>query len=158
MTESKSTIKKECFITLKDHKPNFENNATTRLINLAKNETGRISKMILENINKELRYKLQLEQWNKTTAMINWFKKIENKNKYKFMIFDIKDFYTSISKTLLDDSINSARPQLQIKREDFNIIQQARKSLFSNKEIPWQKKSTNLFDVAVRAYDGVEVC
>ena len=136
MTESKSTIKKECFITLKDHKPNFENNATTRLINPAKNEIGRISKMILENINKELRYKLQLEQWNKATAMINWFKKTENKNKYKIMIFDIKNFYTSISKYLLDYSINFARPHVQIKREDFNIIQQARKSLFSNKEIP----------------------
>ena len=92
--------------------------------------------MILENINKELRYELQLEQWNKATAMINWFKKTENKNIYKIMIFDIKNFYTSISKNLLDYSINFARPHVQIKREDFNIIQLARKSLFSNKEIP----------------------
>ena len=30
----------------------------------------------------------------------NWFKK------YKFMIFNIKDFYSSISKKQLDDSIN----------------------------------------------------
>ena len=29
--------KEECFVTLKDHKPSFENNATARLINLAKN-------------------------------------------------------------------------------------------------------------------------
>ena len=29
--------KEECFITLKDHKPNFENDATSRLINPAKN-------------------------------------------------------------------------------------------------------------------------
>ena len=36
--------KEECFITLKDHKQNFENNATTRLINPVKNEIGRISK------------------------------------------------------------------------------------------------------------------
>ena len=90
--------KEECFITLKDHKPNFENNVTARLINPAKNEIGRISKVILQNINKELRSKLQLQQWNNTAAVINWFKKIEHKNKYKFMIFDIKDFYSSISK------------------------------------------------------------
>ena len=44
--------KEECFITLKDHKPNFENNVAARLINPAKNEIGRISKVILENINK----------------------------------------------------------------------------------------------------------
>ena len=63
--------KEECFITLKDHKPNFENNVAARLINPAKNEIGRISKVILENINKELRSKLQLQQWNNTTAVIN---------------------------------------------------------------------------------------
>ena len=39
--------KKECFITLKDHKPNFKNNPKVRLINLAKNEIGPISKTIL---------------------------------------------------------------------------------------------------------------
>ena len=97
--------KEECFITLKDHKPNFENNATARLIDPAENEIGRISKVILENISKELRNKLQLQQWNNTTTVINWCKKIENKSKYKFMIFDIKDFYSSTSKRLLDDSI-----------------------------------------------------
>ena len=33
----------------------------------------------------------------------------------------------------------------------------ARKSFLYNKEIPWQEKSINLFDVAVGAYDGIEV-
>ena len=74
------------------------------------------------------------------------------------MIFDIKDFYSSISKKLLDNSINFARQQVQIKREDFSIIQNARKSLPYNKEIPWQKKNTNLFDVAIGDNDGAEVC
>ena len=74
------------------------------------------------------------------------------------MIFDIRDFYSSISKKLLDDSINLARQHVQIKREDFSIIQHARKSLLYNKEIPWQKKNTKLFDVAMEAYDGAEVC
>ena len=53
--------------------------ANLRLINPAKNEIRRISKVILENINKELRNKLQLQQWNSTTAVINWFKNIEKK-------------------------------------------------------------------------------
>ena len=107
--------KEECFVTLKDHKLKFENNKTARLIDPAENEIGRISKVILENISKELRNKLQLQQWNNTTTVINWFQKIESKSKYKFMIFDIKDFYSSISKTLLDDSINFARQHVQIK-------------------------------------------
>ena len=73
------------------------------------------------------------------------------------MIFHIKDFYSSICKKLLNNSSNS-RQHVQIKREYFSIIQHVRKSLFYNKEIPWQKKNTNLFDVAMRAYDGAEVC
>ena len=44
--------KNTCFITLKDHKENFFNNLAVRLINLAKNKLGRISKDILDNINK----------------------------------------------------------------------------------------------------------
>ena len=42
------------FITLKDHKENFLNNPTVRLMHPEKNELGRISKAILHNINKRL--------------------------------------------------------------------------------------------------------
>ena len=150
--------KEECFITLKDHKPNFENNTTTRLINPAKNEIGRISKVILENINKKLRNKLKLQQWNNTSTVINWFKKIEHKNEYKFMVFDIKDFYPSISEKLLNDAINFAKQHVNITPEDLEIIHHARKSLLYNKNSPWQKKNSNLFDVTMGAYDGAEVC
>ena len=48
----------DCFITLKDHKENFVNHPTTRLINPAKNEIG--SKSILDKINICLCEKLQL--------------------------------------------------------------------------------------------------
>ena len=40
-----------CFITMKDHKENFGNKPSVRLINLAKNQIGRISKVILDKIN-----------------------------------------------------------------------------------------------------------
>ena len=77
--------KEECSITLKNHKPKFENYVTARLINLAKNEAGRISKVIHKNINKKLGINLQLQQWNNTTAVTKWFKKIGSRNKCKFM-------------------------------------------------------------------------
>ena len=64
------------------------------------------------------------------------------------MTFDIKDFYSSITKKLLHDK----------KRKDLRIIQHVRKSLLYNKEIPWKKKNNNLFDVAMGAYNGDEVC
>ena len=43
-----------CLITLKDHKTNFLNHPTTRLINHAKNEIRRISKQILDQKNFKL--------------------------------------------------------------------------------------------------------
>ena len=51
-----------CFITLKDHKDNFQNNPTTHLINPAKNEIGRISKVILDKINGSLKQQLGVNQ------------------------------------------------------------------------------------------------
>ena len=71
--------KEECFITLKDHKPTFDNNTTAKLINPAKNEIRKISKVILENINKELRIKLQLQQWNSTTTVTTGLGKLKTK-------------------------------------------------------------------------------
>ena len=76
------------------------------------------------------------------------------KNKCKFMMFDIKKFYCSVIKNLLDDSINFAWQHVQIKRDDFNIIQYSRNLLLYKKEILWQNKNNNIFHVAVRAYDG----
>lgn len=43
--------KKEAFITLKDHKPNFQDHPSCRLINPSKPEIGVISKHILDEIN-----------------------------------------------------------------------------------------------------------
>ena len=43
---------REPFITIKDHKPNFENNTKCRLINPAKSEIGVISRHHLQQINK----------------------------------------------------------------------------------------------------------
>ena len=49
-----------CFFILKDHKDNFANNPQVRLINPAKNELGRISKVMLDKINLGIRNILAL--------------------------------------------------------------------------------------------------
>ena len=105
-----------CFITLKDHKENFVNNPQTRLLNPAKNEIGRISKDILDQINKELRNTLQLNQWKNTKDVISWFKEIENKPRCKFILFDIKEFYPSIKESLLKNALDFAKQHVRIKK------------------------------------------
>ena len=150
--------KQNCFITLKDHKPNFQNNPTVRLLNPAKNELGRISKTILDKINVNLRNSLHLNQWKNTQEVIDWFKDIDNKQRYKFIMFDIKDFYPSISKELLTDALTFAETIINLDDQDKKIIYHSRKSLLFNQEQTWMKKGSDLFDVSMGAYDGEEVC
>ena len=63
----------DCFFTLNDHKGNFQNQPTVRLINPAKNEIGRISKVILDKINSSLIKRLKVNQWKNTQSVIEWF-------------------------------------------------------------------------------------
>ena len=46
--------KTPAFITSKDHKDNFQSSLHCHLINPTKNELGKVSKSILENINQHL--------------------------------------------------------------------------------------------------------
>ena len=71
-----SMAMKEAFITLKDHKENFENKPTCRLINPSKPEIGRISKQILEEINRKLVDITKVNQWKNTSSVLQWFKQL----------------------------------------------------------------------------------
>ena len=80
-----------CFFILKDHKENFQNNPTVRLINPTKYEIGTISKIILDKIISSLIKQLKVYQWKNTQNVIEWFMKIEEKSKFKSIVFDIKE-------------------------------------------------------------------
>ena len=147
-----------CFITLKDHKANFLNHPTTRLINPAKIEIGRITKQILDQINSKLCEILKVNEWKNTANVINWFKKVESKNSHKFLMFDIKDFYPSIKEDLLIEALEFAKQHVTIKSKDRETIFHARKSLLYNEGEPWIKKQSNSFEVTIGSYDGAEVC
>ena len=85
------------YVTLKDHKENFRSKPSCRLINPCKNEIGKISKIVLEKINKRLLKELNFNQWKNTDDVIRWFRNIPNKSECKFMQLDIKEFYPSIT-------------------------------------------------------------
>ena len=99
------TAKREAFITLKDHKENFRNKPTCRLINPCKPELGKVSKQIVEKIVHNIRTKTNTNQWKNTNDVINWFNAIKDKSNYTMICFDTCDFYPSISNTLLQKSI-----------------------------------------------------
>ena len=143
---------------MKDHKENFENNVKCRLINPAKSEIGKISKKILEKINKTVRESINICQWRNTDAVIKWFADIENKSNHSFMQFDIVDFYPSISSQLLTKSIDFAAQHAEISKESIETIMHARKSLLFDRGTTWTKNGDSLFDVTMGSFDGAEVC
>ena len=117
---------------MKDHKDNFPKNATCRLINPSNNEFGKISKPILERVNRTLAEQLKYNQWKKLT-----------KQNCTFIQFDIKEFYPLITEEILDTAITFARSHADISNAELRTIKHCRKSsLFSNNEA-WAKKSTD---------------
>ena len=93
-----------------------------------------------------------------TSEVINWFSKIEEKSKHAFIVFDIKDFYPSISKYFLQKALEFAKAKASIAQEEEKIIDHSRKSLLFKDQETWIKKQGELFDVTMDAYDGAEIC
>ena len=150
---------RNAFITLKDHKANFNNRPTCRLINPCKSEIGKISKRLLEDINKKLTKTCKLNIWRNTKTVIDWFKNIQHPKEYKFIIFDVCDFYPSITKTLLDKALDFASLHTTITPEHRHIITHAKSALLFHNDNTWTKSNTDsTFDVTMGSFDGAETC
>ena len=148
---------RDAFITLKDHKPDFTNNPTCRLISPTKSETTIISKHILDNINKEIIKATKANLWRSTSNVIEWFQAIPNESQHTFITFDVCDFYPSIPEQLLTRALDYASQFTHITPQDQHIITHAKKSLLYHQNTPWEKKNTsNLFNVTMGSYDGAE--
>ena len=120
---------------------------------------GEVGKRFLEEINDKLNNHLCYNQWRSTSTVIEQFRVIENKKSFKFIKFDIAEFYLSISAELLEKSINFARSIIEIEDKIIDIINHARKSLLFHDGKEWVKKEGNpLFDVTMGSYDEAEVC
>ena len=153
-----ATQKRQCFVTLKDHKPNFQNNPSCRLLNPCKPEIGRISKKILERVVSSVKRKTELNQWKNTSEVIEWFKKIKNKEKKSFILFDLVSFYPSITEPLLREALEWAATIANISESEKEIIMKCKNSLLYHKGEPWTKKGDKNFDVTMGSYDGAESC
>ena len=122
LKRKKTNGENNCFISLKVHKENFQNNPTVRLINPAKNELGEKRKVILDGMNKNIRENLQLNQWKNASTVIDLFITIQEKHLHSFVIFGIKDFYPSIKEKLLIKALKFAESYTDISDEDKRIM------------------------------------
>ena len=150
---------KTAFVTIKDHKENFPNHVQCRLINPAKTEIGVISKIKLDRINRDLTDATKVKQWKNTQCAIEWFGSINEKENCSFFLFDVVEFYPSISQQLLEDALEFASQYTKITDEEKQIIIHAKKTLLFHDKSPWFKsKQPHLFDVTMGSYDGAETC
>ena len=117
------------------------------------------TKGILDKINNTLRNTIQCNQWKDKDAVIDWFRNIQDKSRCNFVIFDIEEFYPSITEKLLHDAMNFAKEQILISEKEKEVIFHCRKSLLFHNGEPWVKKNGNAnFDVAMGSNDGAEIC
>ena len=150
---------KNCFITIKDHKSNFKTNPECMLINPAKTQIGRISKIIVQEICESLRRVLNINQWRSTNECIKWFEEYEKDNRCSFIKYDIKDFYPSITEKTLDRALDLAKEYMVIPLDKVGIIKHCRKTLLYYEDSVWIKKGEGgNFDVSIGAYDGAQIC
>ena len=105
-----------------------------------------------------MRAKSKLNQWKNVYGCIEWFKKLNHKSCKSFIVFDIVNFYPSISEDLLNKSLNWAEQFIGISESDRKAIFEARKSLLYFDGSFWSKKSNPSFDVPMGAFDGAEIC
>ena len=80
------------YITIKDHKDKFPNKIPCRLINPYKSNIGKISKAILDTINKNVVRSTEINQWKNTSNVLDWYANYTDKNKASFVQFDIENF------------------------------------------------------------------
>ena len=118
----------EAYITIKDHKDEFPNQIPCCLINPSKLNIGKISKAILDTINKNVVRSTEINQWKNTSNVLDWYANYMDKNKASFVQFDIENFYRSITSDLLYISIQFAKEVTTVLDNGIHIIMHSRKN------------------------------
>ena len=77
------------------------------------------------------------------------FKLLPQKDKSRFVKFDMVEFYPPLSEELLNHSISFARSITTISDSVINIIHHSRKSLIFDRSVWVKKRSNSLFDVTM---------
>ena len=155
--------RQEAFITCKDHKKEFRtkpvDNKPVRLINPAKTDMGKVSRKKLQIINKIIREKTGMNQWQSTQETLKWFRGLSNKQQLRFFTFDVDSFYPSITLQLLKDAITWARQQhCPISALDEEVFLHCRRTFLFHDGKVWVKKENPEFDVPMGSFDGAEIC
>ena len=127
------------------------------MIKPCKPKLGKVSKQLLDPIISTVKEKSGLLQFKNTVSVLQWFQPIQNKDIYKWIIFDLVDYYPSISEKLLTDALDWAQNFIPIDEKTKNIILHVRKTFLYYKGRAWVKRSDPEWDVTMGSFDSAEV-
>ena len=124
----------EAYFTIKDHKNEFPNKISYRLINPSKSNIGKISKTIFDTINKNIVRSTEINQWKDKANVLDWYANFTEKNKASLVQFDTENLYPSITSDVLYNSIQFGKEVTTVSGNDIQIIIQSRKTLLFNEK------------------------
>ena len=102
---------------------------------------------------------MHVNQWKNSTSVIEWFRNLEDKKNSTFIKIDIREFYRSITETILDKALLFAKQDHNISNDNTRLIKHCRKSLLISNNEAWKKKQTeSCFHMTMRSFDGAELC
>ena len=74
-----------------------------------------------------MRKKTKLNQWKNVYAVIDWFEELKNKKEMVFIVFDVVNYYPSITLELLVKAIEWAKQFVDISDEEIEILKETKK-------------------------------
>ena len=130
----------ETYLTIKDHKEGFTNKISSRLVNPSNTGKGRISKQILDRVSNTILLKNKVNQLKNTYSVLEWYRNIKRKDQCSFVVFDIENFYPSISTKLFDEAVSFAKLYYDFTSDELELIMHSRKTLLFWQDSTWVKK------------------
>ena len=92
-----------------------------QLISPSKSDIGRISKRTIDKIIPRIKELSYFPLWINSTQVIHWFSELPHKTTTSFILFDIDNYYASITKSVLDKALTYAQTILYIPDSDINF-------------------------------------
>ena len=135
----------------------FPDKISCPFINLSNTDIGKISKQIFDRVNNTRLEKNKVNQWKNTSSVLEWCRRIMQKDQCSFLVFDTESFYLSISTKLFDEAISFAKLYYNFTSDELEIIMHSRKSfLFWQDSTCVKKEADEDFEISMGCYDGAE--
>ena len=96
----------------------------------------KINKVVLHKMNNDIQKETSVNQRKDTSSVFEWFVNIGEKNRTSFMFFNIESFSSPIVECLFKNTGNFAKQVTEISDYGMSLINQSRKTLLFNKNMP----------------------